>query len=169
MKNFIVILLSILSFYSCKNSVSENPVGSDTTSNVEEKLSDSKILTADGFYFAKKNESGVEEVDPPVYNRGDLVYFVVRNVGNFASDNSGEAHFEMHMKVENSLGENVIIKRDVLKTKGIKKLKGDRINLPNARFQTSENDKPGTYRFFIVLEDKLSNDSITVAGDFFIE
>jgi len=123
----------------------------------------------DGFYFAHKTKNGVLEVDPPVFTRGELVYLVLRNVGDFAADKYGEVEFEMHMYVSNDIGENVIVKRNILKERGKRKIKNNRLALPNARFQTTDEDKPGTYHFYITLEDKITYDSITVNGDFFLE
>lgn len=169
MTKLIHIYLITVFFYSCQDSVSENVSNGTGALSDSEQLVSSKIITTDGSYFAHKTDKGIIELDPPVYTRGATVYFVLRNVGDFAEDSNGESHFEMHMKVCNSIGEVIAQNRNILKDRGKRKLKNNKITYPNARFVTSSNEKPGTYQFVLTLEDVISSDSITVRGDFFIE
>jgi hypothetical protein len=154
--------------YSCTQ---KNSAETDLQSNSESEISlpEKSSLKAEGFYFAKRRQNGVAPNDPPVFNRGDMVYLVVQNVGEFKRGKDGLNHVEMHMEIRNQIGAVIINKRNMLKNKGEKDLKNNILKNPYANYKTDLKEQPGTYHFTLTLVDNVTRDSLTTQADYFLE
>jgi len=166
---FSVFMLIMLNFWSLQSCSDSNGNTSADSTKIEGDTSPVNNLTIEGFYFAKKTESGVQKTEQPVFKRGDEIYLVLQNVGEFSRGTDGLNHIELHMSISNSIGEIVAKERNILKQKGNLDLKENIAKKPFAKYKSTKEDEPGTFRFTIAVVDLIKNDSTFVEADYFLE
>ena len=126
-------------------------------------------LTAEGYYFAGRTNSGIGRIDPPVFKKGDDIYLVAMNVGEFKKDKEGFNHVELHMAVFNEGGAQIVEHRNILGKDGAVELENNILEKPNARYKTQKEEQSGKYRFVLTVVDEITKDSTQISGEYFLE
>ena len=152
------ILISATLIFSCNNTDK-----SQQQSNIPAKLhiEDYDFSVKDNFKFIPYNKA--------IYQRGDEVYLVLKNVGPFARGTDSLNRADMKMEIFNALGEKVIIQENLFGERGHADFNNDTLKKPFAVFRTDNTNEPGKYTFKVTIYDLISHDSTSVSDDFFIE
>ena len=141
----------------------------DPAGIVNTQSSEFSGLTAQGYYFAGRTNSGIGRIDPPVFKKGDDIYLVAMNVGEFKKDKEGFNHVELHMAVYNDGGAQIVEHRNILGKDGAVELENNILEKPNARYKTKSDEPSGKYRFVLTVVDEISKDSTQISGEYFLE
>ncbi len=127
------------------------------------------MLTFSGYLFIRDAENGRKvAVEVPKYKIGESVYFVLQNVGKFTRDANNLLQANLYMRVYNSDGsllakdDNIFGEDFAINTM----VENEALESPYAFYKTDNTDKPGIYRFELIIMDKVIGDIISAASEF---
>ncbi len=138
------------------------------TGNQQEKNTTQKLHIED-YDFSVMNNNSFIIYNKAIYQRGDEVYFVLKNVGPFARGKDSLNRAEMKMEILNAIGETVAYKDQLFGERGHADFNNNILKQPYASYSTDQNDEIGKYTFKVTVYDLISGDSTSVSDDFYIE
>ncbi len=120
--------------------------------------------------FARKGtDETLVPVEDRVFSRGELVNFILINVGKLKRGQDNKNFFDIDMEVKDSNGKIVIDKTNLLGMKGNVTLKDDIAESPYGIFTTTIDMEPGTYIMKLTIRDKIGDESLTVTKPFILK
>jgi len=161
------ILLLICSFIliACNSDKKNND---DSDKNQQEKKLVRKLLIEDYDFAVLENKKFIP-YNKAIYHRGDEVFMVLKNVGQFARGADSLNHAEMKLEIFDAIGQSVTIRKNLFGPRGHADFKENMLKQPYASYETDNNDKIGKYNFKVTIYDLISSDSTSGSDDFFIE
>ena len=122
------------------------------------------------YNFSVVDETGkFISYDKAIYQRGDEVYLVLKNVGPFRRGADSLNRAEMKMEIFDDLGEKIISRENLFGEKGHADFKNNILKNPYASYQTDIKDKIGKYTFKVTVYDLVAGDSTSIQENFTIE
>lgn len=159
----ISLLSVILVPIACNNEENGNDENDST------KTVDIRRFSYDDYNFAILEDKEFIQYNKAIYHRGDEVFMVFSNVGPFARGGDSLNHADMKLEVVNAIGEAITVRENFWGEKGHTDFKDDMLSKPYASFTSSTNEKPGKYTMTVTIYDLISNDSLVIYDDFFLE
>lgn len=104
-----------------------------------------------------------------VFKKGEKVYFVLMNVGKFKQDKDGLNWFDIDVKVTNSDGKVVFVKKNMLGEKGHVKLKDNTAKYPHVFVETPKSAESGKYKMQMRIYDKIGKGMLSVTETFTLQ
>lgn len=142
-----LILIMIVLFTSCKNTVKESF-----------KIEDS--------FFATRTNDEFRPLDEAVYSAGDDVYFFLKNVGPLSLDKDNKCRLDMDIEISNNYGEIVFKQNTMLGENGILHLPDRIAKNPYTVWHSDSMISAGEYTFKVIAYDKLSGKTKSVKKNF---
>jgi len=158
--NILIILVT-----SCNSGEGED-VASDN--KLKEKEITKKLLVED-YDFAVFENNNFITYNKAIYHRGDEVFMVLKNVGQFARGKDSLNRAEMKMEIFDAIGQRITIRENLFGLRGHADFKNNILKKPYASYETDSKDKIGKYNFKVTIFDLISGDSTFVNDDFYIE
>ncbi len=128
-----------------------------------------EMIAYSNYLFLRETPEGRKiQAENPVYRQGEKVYFVIERVGQFLPAADGLCRANMHLRIHNSNDEVITTHYKILGEDLVVNdfTENGYIPSPHGFYQTDQNDKPGVYRFELILIDYVSGDSIAVSSLF---
>ena len=75
----------------------------------------------------------------------------------------------MRLEVTDAIGQIITIRENLFGERGHSDFKKNILSSPYASYSSDLNDKPGKYSMMVTVYDLVSNDSIVIYDDFFLE
>ncbi len=169
LKYIITLFLFVSILNSCKN---ENHNNSDMNNLNSDTLSLNIIkhkLQIEDYDFSILENRKFIQYNKAIYQRGDEVYFVLKNVGKFARGKDSLNKAEMKLEVFDAIGQIVTVRNNLFGISGHADFKNNILKAPYASFSSAKNNKIGKYTMKITVYDLNKEDSISVSDDFFLE
>ena len=163
---FISTLIFIFFVAACKSSDQKNQNDDDQP---QEKMELVRKLLIENYDFAVKENKKFIPYNKAIYHRGDEVFMVLKNVGQFARGTDSLNHAEMKLEIFDAIGQRVSIRENLFGLRGHADFKDNILKQPYASYETDNNDKIGKYNFKITVYDLISKDSTSVNDEFYIE
>jgi hypothetical protein len=117
--------------------------------------------------LAKMAKSGkLTRVDNGKFERGDSIYLVLFNVGEFKQGEDGLNWFDVDAKVTDPSGKVILLKKEMLGEHGHIKLQNNTLKSPHIYFKTSTALPPGKYSIYMTIYDKLGKGRVSVSRTF---
>ncbi len=160
--NIILLIVFALLSNGCGNK------SKDETDNRQNKKITQKLHIED-YDFSVMNNNSFIIYNKAIYQRGDEVYFVLKNVGPFARGKDSLNRAEMKMEILNAIGETVAYKDKLFGERGHADFNNNILKQPYASYSTDRKDEIGKYTFKVTVYDLISGDSTSVSDDFYIE
>jgi len=161
----ILIIISGLLTISCGSNPSSDK-DSDNKKNKKELVR--KLLIEDYDFAVLKNKKFIP-YNKAIYHRGDEVFMVLKNVGQFARGKDSLNRAEMKLEVFDAIGQIITIRENLFGERGHADFRGNMLKEPYASYETDNKDKVGKYSFKITIYDLISGDSTSVSDEFYIE
>ena len=161
----ISVLIFNFSIIACNSSDKKNNNDSDQ----QQKKELARKLLIEDYDFAVFENKKFIPYNKAIFHRGDEVFMVLKNVGQFARGTDSLNHAEMKMEIFDAIGQRVSILENIFGPSGHDDFKDNIIKQPYASYETDLNDKVGKYNFKVTIYDLISGDSTSVSDDFFIE
>ena len=127
------------------------------------------MLTYSGYLFLRDAEGGRKIVaEVPKYKIGETIYFVIENIGKFTQDSDGLYRGNSYMRIKDFQGQVIAHHDNVLgeDTEMNSITETGYLKSPYTFYRTDETDKPGIYRFEMIMVDKVIGDVISIGSDF---
>lgn len=162
MKNIILLIVFILLANAC---------GKGKQKETDKPLNKNSIqkLHIEDYDFSVMNNNTFITYNKAIYQRGDEVYFVLKNVGPFARGKDSLNRAEMKMEILNAIGETIAYKDNLFGERGHADFSNNLLKQPYASYTTDSKDDIGKYTFKVTVYDLVSSDSTSVSDDFYIE
>jgi hypothetical protein len=161
-KNIILFIAFVFLCSSCGNN-SQKESGKE-----KNKVSTPKLHIEDYDFSVRENNKFIP-YNKAIYQRGDEVYLVLKNIGPFARGKDSLNRAEMKMEIQNAIGERIAFRNNLFGERGHADFENNILKQPYASYQTDFKDEIGKYTFKITVYDLVSGDSTTVSDDFYIE
>ncbi|MEN8121178.1 MAG: hypothetical protein ABFS35_12555 [Bacteroidota bacterium] len=168
MNKLLIISVLIFNFVVAACNPSDKKNNNDPDQLQEKKELVRKLLIEDYDFAVLENKKFIP-YNKAIYHRGDEVYMVLKNVGQFARGTDSLNHAEMKVEIFDAIGQRVSIGENFFGSKGHANFDDNIIKQPYAWHETDLNDKVGKYNFKVTIYDLISGDSTSVSDDFFIE
>jgi hypothetical protein len=156
----------ITAFIFLSNACGNN---SQDASNTQQNNSTSLKLHIEDYDFSVRGNNKFIPYNKAIYQRGDEVYLVLKNVGPFARGKDSLNRAEMKMEILNAIGETVASRNNLFGERGHADFDNNILKQPYASYSTDNNDEIGKYTFKITVYDLIRGDSTSVSDDFYIE
>ena len=154
----LIILAMLIS--SCNNS----------QNNEEKKQSEAPAkLHIEDYDFSVKDNFKFIPYNKAIYQRGDEVYLVLKNVGPFVRGTDSLNRAEMKMEIFDALGDTVVVQENLFGERGHADFENNILKKPFAVFRPNNSNKIGKYTFKVTVYDLISGDSTSISDDFYIE
>lgn len=153
-------------FISACKSDQKDKVDSDQQQNKKELV---RKLMIEDYDFAVLENKKFIPYNKAIYHRGDEIFMVLKNVGQFARGKDSLNHAEMKLEIFDAIGQRVTIRENLFGPRGHADFKENMLKEPYASYETDNSDKVGKYNFKVTIYDLVSGDSTSVSDDFFIE
>jgi hypothetical protein len=149
---FILIFSSFLMIYGCR--ASSAAYGLNYQKAVLARMtSDGKLMPA---------EDGI-------FKKGEDVYLVLLNVGEFKSGKDGLNWFDIDAKVTDPDGKVILLKTSMLGEHGHIKLENNAAKSPHVYMKTSSVLASGKYKIHMKVYDKIGKGSVSVSKTFVLQ
>lgn len=158
-------LIMGLLIFAC-NSGSERNKEKENQQNT--KQLGQKLIIED-YDFAVMENNKFIPYNKAIYHRGDQVYMVLKNVGQFARDKDSLNHAEMKMEIFDAIGELITLRSGLFGAAGHANFENNILHAPYASYDTDDKDKIGKHTFKVTIYDIVTGDSSMVSDDFYIE
>ena len=169
LKYIIIISLFVSLFNSCKSDNNDNSDVNNTNSDtLLTNIAIQKLQIEDYDFSILENKKFIQ-YNKAIYQRGDEVYFVLKNVGKFARGKDSLNRAEMKLEVFDAIGQLVTIRNNLFGISGHADFKKNILKAPYASFSSSRNNKIGKYTIKVTVYDLIKGDSISINDDFFLE
>jgi hypothetical protein len=120
--------------------------------------------------FARMEADGkLSLISDPVYKRGEPVYFVLLNVGEFKKGEDGLNRFDMDLEFKGPEDQNIFSKKGMLGEKGHVNLPNNTAASPYGVFSTTSGLKPGKYFMKLTIYDKIGEGSASKGSTLMLE
>lgn len=127
-------------------------------------------LSIENASFARMGADGkLSLISDPVYKRGESVYFVLLNVGEFEKGKDGLNNFDMDMEFQDPEDQIIFSQKGMLGEKGHIKLPNNTAASPYGIFHTTTDLKPGKYFMKLTIYDKIGNGSASKGSTVMLE
>ena len=157
-----VLILSLL-ITACNSGAESKKENAKNTKELVQKL------IIEDYDFAVMENNKFIPYNKAIYHRGDEVYMVLKNVGQFARDRDSLNHAEMKMEIFDAIGQLITLRADLFGASGHADFKNNILHAPYASYDTDNKDKIGKHTFKITIYDLVTGDSTMVSDDFYIE
>ncbi len=151
-------------FATCNDKKSDKSVEQST-----EQAPEVRPFSIENYNFAIKKNGKFIQYNKAIYQRGDEIFLVLKNVGSFARGTDSLNRAEMTVEVKDAVGQVISPKRKLFGNKGHADFKDNILKSPYAAYTSDSKDKPGKYSMYITIYDLVKNDSIVIEDDFYIE
>ena len=167
MNNLLISALIIIIITSaCSNS--EKGKTTNNTQNESKKELVRKFIIEDYDFAILENKKFIP-YNKAIYHRGDDIYMVLKNVGQFAIGKDSLNNAEMKLEIFDAIGQTVTVRKNLFGERGHTKFDNNILKKPYALYETDNNNKIGKYNFKVTIYDLISGDSTSVNDDFYIE
>ncbi len=164
-----LLLFLILIFSFAVTSCNSDKKGKDSPDDLQTRKALVRKLIIEDYDFAVLENKKFIPYNKAIYHRGDEVFMVLKNVGQFARGRDSLNHAEMKLEIFDAIGQTITIRENLFGERGHTDLKDNMLKKPYASYETDNNDMVGKYSFKITIYDLISGDSTSVNDDFYIE
>jgi len=122
--------------------------------------------------FGKKDPSSdkINPVENSTFKKGDIIAFLLLNVGKFSQGEDGKHSFDMDMEIQDVNGKAIASKQEMLKDEGHTILENDIATSPYAFLDTNRLKlDAGEYKFKLTIYDKISGSKASETATFKIQ
>ncbi|MCF6242435.1 MAG: hypothetical protein L3J74_13935 [Bacteroidales bacterium] len=161
-KNIVLFIALIFLSNACGNNSQNN-------SATQQKPNTNQKLHIEDYDFSVYGNNKFIPYNKAIYQRGDDVYFVLKNVGPFARGKDSLNRAEMKMEILDAISETIAFKNNLFGERGHADFDNNLLKQPYASYSTDSKDKIGKYTFKITVYDLVRGDSTSVSDDFYIE
>jgi hypothetical protein len=112
------------------------------------------------------SDNRMEPANDAVFRRGEVVHFVLLNVGKFKKGEDGKHKFEIDMHVTGPAGKVVYDNKNMLGKDGHLELNNDIADSPFGKFYTAVSLDAGIYQMKLTLRDLVAGKILTVTRRF---
>jgi len=166
LKTTIILVLFLNILNSCGNNNNEN--FNNNNSNTDTILVSKKLQIEDYDFSILENRRFIQ-YNKAIYQRGDEVYFVLKNVGKFAKGSDGLNKAEMKLEVFDAIGQSITVRNNLFGISGHANFKNNILKAPYASYTSTNSNKIGKYTIKITVYDLIKGDSASISDDFFLE
>ncbi|MBN1252600.1 MAG: hypothetical protein JXR51_00900 [Bacteroidales bacterium] len=168
LKLIIFLIFISITFHMCKNR-NDNNSNSKNQETDTNSIVENKKLNVEDYDFAIMENRNFIQYNKAIYQRGDEVYFVLKNVGEFVKGADSLNNAEMKLEVYDAIGQLVMTRSNLFGSSGHANFENNILKAPYASYSSSKNDKIGKYSIKVTVYDIIKNDSISISDDFFLE
>ena len=168
LKTLIVFVLFLNILNSCGNN--NNGKSENINSNIDTLL-DVKLqkLQIEDYDFSILENRKFIQYNKAIYQRGDEIYFVLKNVGIFSKGTDGLNRAEMKLEVFDAIGQTITVRNNLFGISGHADFKNNTLKAPYASYTSTNSNKIGKYTIKITVYDIIKGDSVSISDDFFLE
>ena len=169
MNKLSIISILILFFFVVACNSSDKKNNNDANQQQEKKKLVRKLLIEDYDFAVLDTNNKPIPYNKAIYHRGDEVFMVLKNVGQFARGKDTLNHAEMKVEIFDAIGQKIYLRENLFGARGHTNFKDNIIKQPYASYVTDHKDKIGKHNFKVTIYDLVSGDSTSVSDDFVIE